>query len=193
LGVVLAGGASSRFGRNKALARLGDARLIDRVIAKAKAQTAQLVISGNTPPIADIEMIPDDGPGQGPLTGVLSALTWAAPRGYAAIATFSCDAPFFPDDLVARLSAVTGRASFACCQGERHPAFALWPLAALEQVAQAYAAGERSLTGMQERIGATGVEFPQGQAPRDDPFFNINRQADLAAAEAWLRQQASAP
>jgi molybdopterin-guanine dinucleotide biosynthesis protein A len=184
---VLAGGTSRRFGRNKALARLGGVRLIDRVLAKAQAQTARVVISGTIPEIANIETIPDADPGEGPIAGVLSALGWAGPSGYSAIATFPCDAPFFPDDLVARLRAAMSRnGSFACCQGRRHPAFAIWPLAIANRVSQAYAEGERSLRGMQDRINARAVELPAGQGPDGDPFFNINRQSDLATAQRWL-------
>ena len=189
LGVVLAGGASSRFGHDKALARLGGVRLIDGVVARARAQTGGLVISGNRREIADIEMIPDAAPAEGPLTGVLSALRWAGQRGYSAIATFPCDGPFFPDNLVTRLGAALNRSAdcgFARCRRQRHATFAVWSLAALDRVAQAYTESERSLIGMQDRIGAVGIDFAPGDGPDGDPFFNINRQADLAVAEAWL-------
>lgn len=193
LGVVLAGGKSSRFGGNKALAPLGGVRLIDGVLARARAQTARVVISGKCQAAGAAAMVPDAWPGEGPLTGVLSALLWAGSQGYRGIVTFPCDAPFFPDDLVARLDAASGGeiCSFACCQARRHPAFALWPLAALDEVALAYDAGERSLMEVHDRVGARAVEFLPGNGPRRDPFFNINRQEDLAVAESWLGQHAT--
>jgi molybdopterin-guanine dinucleotide biosynthesis protein A len=189
--VVLAGGASHRFGRNKALARLDGIRLVDRVLAKAGAQTGRVVISGSIPEVANVEMIPDAAAGEGPLAGVLSVLCWARRNGHSAIATFSCDAPFFPGDLVVRLRAGMGAAkgSYACYRGQRHPAFALWPLASIDIVAQAYADGERSLMAMQNRIGAVAVEFPPGDGPNGDIFFNINRQADLVIAERWIEAE----
>lgn len=188
LGVVLAGGASRRFGRNKALAMLGGQTLIGRVLARARPQTAHLAIAGFGHGMAGPSVIPDAMPAEGPLTGVVSALRWARSRDYRAIVTFSCDAPFFPGDLVATLwAAMTPEAgcSFACRQGRRHPAFALWPVAAAEAVEAAYAMGERALRGAQDRLGGVPADCPGGDGPGGDAFFNINRPEDLLRAEAW--------
>jgi len=190
LGVVLTGGASRRFGSNKALAELGGQSLIQRVAARARPQVAALAFSGSNPGGVIGPVIPDILPGEGPLTGILSALSWAHERNFQAIATFSCDAPFFPADMVNRL--VEGMqpelaCRFASSAGIRHPAFAVWRVSALSRVEKSYRTGERSLKKAQDHIGAEATNFPLGAAPQGDVFFNINQAEDLVVAEAWLR------
>ena len=48
LGIILAGGKSSRFGEDKSIAKLGDKTLLDHTINKIKKEfTEILVISNN--------------------------------------------------------------------------------------------------------------------------------------------------
>lgn len=189
LGVVLAGGKSRRFGQDKALAPLGGLRLIDHVIHRARLQTGLLAISGHDYGLNGMPLIPDAMISEGPLSGILSALAWAESNHFAAVATFSCDAPFFPADLVVQLAAhlphdglcVSARSGEA-----RHPAFALWRVSAREPLQRVYEAGERALRIAQDKIRAVTVDFAPGPAPDDDVFYNINHMAELTYAEAWL-------
>ena len=193
LGVILAGGQSRRFGHDKAMAQLDGRRLIERVAARAMPQTAALAISGRDYGLG-LTVIPDAMASEGPLTGILSALQWARIAGYAAVATFSCDAPFFPRDLVARLAEElppTSGCSFVRAQGARHPVFALWRVSALSRLQDVYDTGTRSLMAAQDRIGAAAVNFAAGPGPGGDMFFNINRQDDQSVAQLWLQRRAS--
>lgn len=186
LGVVLAGGLSRRFGQDKAAAQLDGLRLIERVAARARPQTGVLAISGRDYGLG-LPVIPDAMPSEGPLTGILSALQSAA--GFSAVATFSCDAPFFPLDLVARLAEKLppgAHCSCASARGSRHPVFALWRTSALGPLEALYARGTRSLAEAQDKIGAHVVAFAAGPAPGGDMFFNINRRNDQVFAERWL-------
>jgi molybdopterin-guanine dinucleotide biosynthesis protein A len=111
------------------------------------------------------------------------------------VATFSCDAPFFPPDLVARLAerlTPASGCSFASAQGIRHPVFALWRISALDRLQQAYATGMRSLMAAQDRIGGIATLFDKGEGPGGDVFFNINSPKDQALAQAWLAASQSA-
>jgi molybdopterin-guanine dinucleotide biosynthesis protein A len=188
LGVVLAGGQSRRFGADKADAQLNGSRLIERVVTRAGPQTGVLAISGRDYGLG-LPVIGDALPSEGPLTGVLSALQWAEDAGFTAVATFSCDAPFFPLDVVARLGAKLSPGlgcSFASAGATRHPVFALWRTSVLGRLETIYADGTRSLMAAQDQIGAVAVAFGRGQAPGGDPFFNINRQDDQRVAQVWL-------
>jgi molybdopterin-guanine dinucleotide biosynthesis protein A len=49
LGVILAGGASRRFGSPKALARVGGRRIVDRVRDALRAAVPEVVVSANQP------------------------------------------------------------------------------------------------------------------------------------------------
>jgi molybdopterin-guanine dinucleotide biosynthesis protein A len=193
LGVVLAGGQSRRFGRDKAVAQLDGRRLIERVAARALPQTAALAISGRDYGLR-LPVIPDAMASEGPLTGVLSALRWGRACGFSAVASFSCDAPFFPPDLVARLAEKASPAfgcSFAVANGTRHPVFALWKISALGRLQEVYDTGTRSLMAAQDRIGSAAVIFAAGPGPGGDMFFNINRPDDQSLAQVWLQRRAS--
>lgn len=193
LGAVLAGGQSRRFGQgDKALAQLGGRTVLDHVIERARPQVDHLIlnVNGDRARFArfNLEIVADETPGEGPLGGILAALGHAEACGFELTATFPCDTPFFPRDLVARLGAAldTQGADFAIAasEGREHRVFALWPRQARAPLARAHAEGMRRLGDAAGRLRACVVDFP----PQDgeSPFLNINRVEDLAEAEAFL-------
>ena len=112
-GIVLAGGLSRRMGGgDKALRTLGGRSILDRVIARAAPQVEVLALNANGDPARFAEtglpVVPDSVEGfPGPLAGVLAGLEWARNRasGCTHVASFACDAPFLPEDLVERSAA----------------------------------------------------------------------------------------
>jgi len=187
LGVIFAGGASRRYGRDKALARLGGVTLLERVIDRVRPQVDVLAISGSVREGFALPVIADDVKLGGPLTALRSVLVWAEGRDLPLVATFSCDTPFLPGDLVARLRAVLadGRdCAFASWGAEAQPTCALWRTAARLKVETAFEAGVRSLVGAMDCVNASAAEIA-GEGPQGNPFFNINCEADLAVAQAW--------
>lgn len=188
LGVVLAGGQSRRFGQDKAIAPLNGRPLIAQVVSRAMPQVVALAISGRDYGLG-LPVIPDIMASEGPLTGILSAMRWAADAGFAGLATLPCDAPFFPFDLVARLA---GRltpslgCSFVGSRTTRHPIFAVWRVSALARLEEIYASGTRSLMAAQDRLGCVAVDFAPGEGPGGDMFFNINDRNLQALAQTWL-------
>lgn len=72
VGVVLAGGASSRMGRDKAMLELDGATLLDQAIALLRdAGCTRIVVSGDRPAHGGV---PDDAPGRGPVGGLATVL-----------------------------------------------------------------------------------------------------------------------
>jgi molybdopterin-guanine dinucleotide biosynthesis protein A len=188
LGVILAGGQSRRFGQDKAAALLGQRCLIEQVLTRARPQVAQMAVSGREYGLG-IPVIPDAFPSEGPLSGVLSALAWARDKQFDAVATFSCDAPFFPPDMVAKLAlAVDSNAmcSYVCARSEHHPQFAVWQVRAVDELSRLYERGARALKRTQDALNGTPVHFPDGPGPGGDMFFNINCRSDLLVARHWL-------
>ncbi|MFZ4689683.1 MAG: molybdenum cofactor guanylyltransferase [Polymorphobacter sp.] len=103
LGAVLAGGASSRFGSDKALALFAGKPLIDHAIAALAPQVESLVIVGRDwPGFGRVDDLPATG--LGPLGGLCGALTHAAAHGFDAVLCVPCDTLGLPPDLAARLS-----------------------------------------------------------------------------------------
>lgn len=193
LGVILAGGQSRRFGADKAVTPLGHMRLIEHVMRRAMPQVGALAVSGRDYGLG-LPVIDDHAGSEGPLSGILSALLWARTKGFSAIATFSCDAPFFPYNLVERLAQRTGpgrSCSFVRDGNGRHPVFAVWRVESVEALADLYREGVRALKAAQDCLGGTGVIFPDGPAPGGDMFFNINRPDDRLVADRWLAGRSS--
>ena len=77
-GAVLAGGASSRMGRPKALIEIDGRTLLDRAVGALTAAAIDpvIVVGGDQAAIeaAGHRFVPDEYPGEGPLGGIISAL-----------------------------------------------------------------------------------------------------------------------
>lgn len=194
IGIILAGGQARRMGGgDKARLLLGGQSLLDRVCARLapQVQTMALNANGDATRFADVSLpvvadsIPDFA---GPLAGVLAGLDWAANQGEDAIVTVAADTPFFPDDLVAKLTQSTqnGLALAATPREDSdklglHPTFGLWPVALRDDLRQALADGTRKVLHWADRHGAGTAIWPDARA-----FFNVNTPEDLERAEDML-------
>jgi molybdopterin-guanine dinucleotide biosynthesis protein A len=196
VGVVLAGGLSTRMGTDKALVPLAGRPLIAHVAARLAPQVDALVVNanGDAARFAGLgrAIVADAAarPGAGPLAGVAAALGYAQAQGFAWLATAPCDAPFLPLDLVARLAAAADEkgapiAAAACARG-LEPMFALWSTALARAVGAALAAGEGGPRALMTRLGAAQVAFADA-----DAFANLNTPEEFAAAEARLQTDAA--
>ena len=101
LGVVLAGGKSQRFGRDKSQVKLQDKLLIDYILNEIISEYNEILIVANENinymHSKKISITKDFKNGLGPLGGVLTAMKWIKEkkREYKWIATFPTDTPFF--------------------------------------------------------------------------------------------------
>lgn len=99
-GYVLAGGASSRFGRDKALVRFGATPLLLQVVQLARTSASEVVVVAGAQKCADLGgnlgIIEDLWPGEGPLGGIITALqhTAATDRPGEWNLILGCDMPF---------------------------------------------------------------------------------------------------
>lgn len=175
LGAVLAGGASSRFGSDKAAALLDGRMLLDHARAALAGVVAEVVVVGRPGGVADLPR-----PGLGPLGGIAGALDHAGRQGFASVLTIGCDMPDVPAALVA---ALLERAP-ACCR--QAPILGHWPVAVasglldrLEGIALSPAGGAKdhalSIRRWAETIDAVTIDTPA-------PLANINTAADLLTA-----------
>lgn len=93
-GIVLAGGASRRMGRNKAFLQLGGRSLIEIVIGRMADVCAEvLVVVGDTQPYTDlgVRVVKDRFPNVGVLAGLHAGLEAATHELTLAV---GCDMPF---------------------------------------------------------------------------------------------------
>ena len=199
-GVVMAGGLSRRMGGgDKGLRLLAGRSILERVIERARPQVGPLVLNANGDPARfetfGLPVAADVVEGfAGPLAGILTGLDWVSRNApdCAWLASFACDAPFLPRDLVRRmLDAVSKQGAELTCaasQGRAHPVFDLWPLALKDDLARFLGEeGGRKVdiwTG-RYRLATVDFEAVATDAGPLDPFFNANRPEDLAAAERF--------
>jgi len=197
VGLLLAGGQSRRMGGgDKTLRLLGGIPLLERVIERLRPQIDALVLNANGDPArfarCALPVVPDSVPGfAGPLAGVLAGLDWAATHRSDChyVVSVATDAPFLPADLVVRLAEGLDEAgadlSCATSGGRSHPVFGLWPVRLRDDLRGALVdQGIRKVDLWTARHKLATVPFSDQPV---DPFFNANRPADFAAAEALLK------
>jgi molybdopterin-guanine dinucleotide biosynthesis protein A len=187
-GLLLAGGKSSRFGAEKAIALFCGKTMMEIVVLAFKdlprfAVSAQPASAAAARARAwGVLVLGDDASAPaGPLAGVAAGLDWARREGFDFIATAPCDAPLLPGDFVRRLLGGIGAAPAAyavTCQGE-HPLCALWRVDLLELLKVRLGAGEHpAARSFLREIGAAAVHFDDAHA-----FANANTADALAALE----------
>lgn len=192
-GVIVAGGAGTRLGGGKPLLPFAGVSLLDAVLARVRPQVGPLAVNAAAADVglyrerfgAELALLPDAmEPPIGPLGGVLAGLEWVRQTGCAdRLASFPCDTPFLPLNLVVQLRAAARmRVPVAARDSERtHALCALWPIECADDLRSGIESGR--LRSMMSAIEAFG-----GQAHvivcEPDAFFNINTAEDLAAAES---------
>jgi molybdenum cofactor guanylyltransferase len=198
LGLVLAGGLARRMGGgDKARIRIGGRSILERVLARLAPQCSALIINANSDParFADtgLPVVADTVPDfAGPLAGILAGLDWTAAHAptVADIVSVPGDCPFLPADLVPRLIAArdAARTPLACARSGdwRHPVVGLWPVGLREDLRRALTVeGLHKIEIWTARHGVAIADWPAAPV---DPFFNVNKPEDVAAAERIAAQ-----
>ena len=182
-------------GGDKCLRELAGRSLLSRIVDRARGQVSKLVINANGDPNRftsfELPIVSDSVKGfAGPLAGVLAGLEWTLAHAPACkfVASFACDAPFVPKDLVALLARGLSEqgADMACAAsvGRDHPVFGLWPVVLASDLRRALVDEKiRKVDIWTARYRLACVELAVTTV---DPFFNVNRPDDFTAAEAIL-------
>ena len=183
-GLVIAGGASSRFGGDKALALLHGRSLLAWSLAALDAVCGEVAVSARRGPVWDLagslgqETLADDvSYPRGPLAGLAAGLIWAARRGCSVLVSLPVDTPLIGPATVRRLAgaASTAPAAYAVTPSGPQPLCAAWRVELAEPLVERLAAGDHPpVQAWLRAIGASAVMF------QDDAMFrNVNTPADL--------------
>ena len=195
LGVILAGGRSSRFGSNKADAHLGDKTLLEHTISKVEKNFLEVLIVSNKESIKinkkNVFLVKDFIKGQlGPLIGILSAMKWIEQNNkkYKWIATFPCDTPFFDDSIIEKLKNCSisndNLLFFLNSRKKRHNIFGLWSLKLIDILEEDIRSNNfRKVELWADKIGVQKIEV---NTEGFDKFLNINTLGDLEDAKKNL-------
>lgn len=193
-GVLLAGGANTRFGgAPKGLASLGGARVADHVLRALRSVCAEIVIAANDPAACvwfpEFRVIGDAEPGRGAL-GALETALRAAPG--CTVIVCAWDMPFVSASVLDALATAV-EAGAACCVPQ-HPDGRLEPLCAAYNSADASTAtmlladGARAAHDLVTALGGARWAIPASTPEREFSrmFHNVNTPADLALAVEWF-------
>ena len=195
LGVILAGGKSSRFGSNKADAHLGDKTLLEHTISKVEKNFLEVLIVSNSESIKinkkNVFLVKDFIKGQlGPLIGILSAMKWIEQynKKYKWIATFPCDTPFIDDSIIGKLKNCSLSNDhllfFLNSRKKRHNIFGLWSLKLIDILEEDIRSNNfRKVELWADKMGVQKIEV---NTEGFDKFLNINTLDDLEDAKKNL-------
>jgi molybdopterin-guanine dinucleotide biosynthesis protein A len=194
LGVVIAGGASTRYGSPKLLAEVGGVRIVDRVAAALGEVCTERVAIVNDPDIArsvGLDWRPDAVAGGGAVAGLLTAVRWAVERGAEAILAVGADMPFVPPTLLralaAALEATDADAVLPASGGRRglEPLCAAYRVRCEPAIAAALARGDRRMIGFHAaiRVEQLAAHDVRRHGDPDRIFFNVNTPADRELAD----------
>lgn len=186
--IVLAGGRSSRFGRDKLVEDVGGQRLLDLSVAAVRLHADEIVVvigpDADTSIGGDVRIVRDPVAFQGPLVGLLTGLR--AVRGAVALVVGG-DMPMLAPEVAALLLAPLAEPEpdgvVLEHDGRPRPLpLAIRPARAAPVADRLVAAGERRLRSLVEGLAVTvisEVEWrrvdPDGRSVRD-----IDRPSDLA-------------
>jgi len=181
VGVVLAGGASQRMGRDKVLLAVGGASLPAMAAERLAAVCAEVAVADRGRRLLpDFPSLPD-GPGRGPAAGILGA---AAAYPGRPLLVLACDLPGVSAALLAELARVAA-CDFAVprWRGGVEPLCALYGPAALAVLSDNVGRGLHAphlLAG----DGSLAVRYLEGDplarfGPPEEVFLNLNTPEDL--------------
>jgi molybdopterin-guanine dinucleotide biosynthesis protein A len=159
-GYILAGGGSTRFGRDKALVEVGGRPMIGRMSELVRSVTRQMkiVAAPGKYEAFGVEIVEDRWPGEGPLGGVITGLEdaarSAAPPEWNLIV--SCDMPFVTREwlshVIERTSASDTEVIVPRSEHGLEPLCACWMTAAVDKLHGAFDEGVRKVTEAMKRL-----------------------------------------
>jgi molybdopterin-guanine dinucleotide biosynthesis protein A len=193
LGVILAGGGSTRFGAPKALAEVGGVAILERVRrALSEAVEDVFLVANDAAAYAHfgLETRPDRIAGVGALGGIHAAAAWARELGARGALCVACDMPFVPAALLARLAELGAAADVAAPEsgGRRgvEPLCAYYGTGCVDAIEAELARGERHVIGFYDDVDV--ARLPLADVRRfGDPatlFMNVNTRDELVLAES---------
>ena len=191
LGIILAGGKSSRFGEDKSIVKLGDKTLLDHTISKIENEFTEILVISNNREFNfknnKIHIVEDCIEGQlGPLVGILTAMKWVKKnnKNYKWIASFPCDTPFFDmkfiSELKIKIKETSKKLIFLNSDKKRHNIFGLWSVDLIETLEEDIKNGFRKVEIWADKIGYENINI---NTKEFDMFLNINTKEDLKKAK----------
>jgi len=196
--VILAGGRSTRLGRDKAFLRLDGRPLVERIIDTVAQFASEVIVVANDISLyesLDARVVSDIYPGKGALGGIFSGLR-AATNLYALVV--ACDMPFLNISLLRYMRDLApGYDLVIPRMGELTESLhAIYSQDCLPAIERQLMDNDLRIAHLFPHVRVRYVELEEINLfdPEHLSFFNINSQSDLEEATAiWQRVQSDVP
>ena len=187
--IILAGGKSSRLGRNKALQVIEGKSLIQWVVDRLAILSTEIIIAtahGEAIPCSSavrLKTVADIYPGKGPLVGIYSGLiASSSPRAI----VVGCDTPFLSVGLLEYMTQICSAFDVVIprIKNKLEPLCAVYSKNCLVPIQELLEQDERRIRKLFSMVKVKYVEEDEINSfdPEHLSFFNINSQADLDRA-----------
>ena len=199
VGYVLAGGGSTRFGRDKALVEFDGAPMLLRMRALLGAVTKEVNVIAAPHKYSELGImgISDRWDGQGPLAGIITALLTTKGTGGEAEwnLIIGCDMPFLTREwlvyLVQRAQASSAEVVTPQSAQGLEPLCSCWRTSAAAKLQQAFEGGTRKITQAMKPLQMEVID--EADWKRFDTvgrlFWNMNTAADYEEAKRIVEAQ----
>ena len=183
---ILAGGASKRMGRPKALLRFGAETLLQHQIRRLAPLFSEVLVVVKEPPevaLGRARVLLDSTPEQAAIYGILRALEEAEDR----IFVLAVDLPVITPKVISAIAErglATGAPAVVPEAGGRlQPLAAVWRRAVLPAARDRIARGDLSLQGLARETGAEILSEAEWRPcdPSGNSFANLNTMEDYVA------------
>ncbi len=177
--MILCAGTSKRFGSDKMLANLSGKPVLAHAIEAVKSQVGVIAINGDDKYARfGLEIYRDEIKDKGPLSGILTAMQWAAGLGHDRVLTLAGDTIFLPADLACRLSKTDKQKIIVPKTKTTHQICCLWPVGLRHELRTRLLQNNLSVGEFIKSYPHEYVYF----ADDYNVFFNVNTKQDLQKA-----------
>ncbi len=186
---VLAGGASRRFGADKALVALcpDGPTMIELAVTAGRSVTEETFVVGHeryAPFLPGVPIVPDDRPGEGPLAGIHAALRSTSAQR---ILVLACDMPCLSTPLLRWMATIPTIADVLIprtADGRWQPMPAIYSRSAIRSIAEALTAGNRAVASIFPEVTVQEIGETELRAldPELHSLFSLNHPDQLERA-----------
>lgn len=192
-GIILGGGRSERLGKDKVFLPWEGGTILDYQIQKLRPFCRELILVTNrpqaVPPVAELKVVTDDIPYQGPLGGIVAGLKASVSESNLVIAV---DMPFVNEKIIGLLIDEAKDFDVVIPESERglEVLQAVYAQSCLEPAERHLNQGDRRIVSFfgEVRVKVISKEIIGQNDPKYISFFNINSRRDYEKALSILEE-----
>ena len=185
--IVLAGGKSTRMGRDKTLVRVKKTRMLEGTVKLLADEFPEIIVSANTIPqdVSGVTTIADIMPGRGPLGGIHASLIKSQYHNNFIIA---CDMPFIDIRLAVYMVSLAeaGHDAVVPRLGKYYqPLFSVYSKNCIPAIEKSLKQGRNQIISFYYAVKTRFVSLDEIKkiGEPDTIFFNVNTPGDLDTAK----------